>query len=77
MILDSRFLGIFNMSSVLVVLGNHAVEDVDNLLEVRDPGGEPVHDAGEGHGEGAAVVAQGPGAVTAAAHPLTLDTGHR
>ena len=61
------------MSGVFIVLGNHAIEDVHNLLEVRYPGGQLVHDVGHGHGESAAVVAQGPGAVTAT-HPLTTDT---
>ena len=40
-----RFPGVLNVSGVLVVLGDHPVEDVHNLLEVRDLGGKSIHEA--------------------------------
>ena len=40
-----RFPGVFNVSGVLVVLGDHPVEDVHNIFEVWDLGGQSIHEA--------------------------------
>ena len=40
----ARFSGILNVGGVLFVLGDHPVENVHDLFEVRDLGGESLHE---------------------------------
>ena len=40
-----RLPSVLNVGGVLVVLGDHPVEDVHDLFEVRDLGGQSIHEA--------------------------------